>query len=84
MIKHHKATASSKAARRLEIAIEQWGGSQRLAVKKEKAEETKRSKTKEAKRSEGEEVKCSKVVKQEQEIILEKVNQIKQADLCIV
>ena len=83
MIKHHKATASSKAARRLEIAIEQWGGSQRVAAKKEKAEETKRSKTKEAKRSEGEEVKCSKV-KQEQEIIVEKVNQFKRADLCIV
>ena len=55
-----------------------------MAAKKEKAEETKRSKTKEAKRSEGEEVKCSEVVKQEQEIIVEKVNQFKRADLCIV
>ena len=54
-----------------------------MAAKKEKAEETKRSKTKEAKRSEGEEVKYSKV-KQEQEIIVEKVNQFKRADLCIV
>ena len=36
MIKYHKATASSKAARRLEIAIEQWGGSQRVAAKKER------------------------------------------------
>ena len=55
-----------------------------MAAKKEKAEETKRSKTKEAKRSEGEEVKCSEVVKQEQEIIVAKVNQFKLADLCIV
>ena len=54
-----------------------------MAAKKEKAEETKRSKTKEAKRSEGEEVKCSKV-KQEQEIIVEKVNQFNRADVCIV
>ena len=54
-----------------------------MAAKKEKAEETKRSKTKEAKRSEGEEVKCSKV-KQEQEIIVEKVNQFKRVDICIV
>ena len=55
-----------------------------MAAKKEKAKETKRSKTKEAKRLEGgEEVKCSKV-KQEQEIIVEKVNQFKRADLCIV
>ena len=46
-----------------------------MAAKKENAEETKRSA--------GEEVKCSKV-KQEQEIIVEKVNQFKRADLCIV
>ena len=57
--------------------------SQRVAAKKEKAKETKRSKMKEAKRSEGEEVKYSEVVKQEQEIIVEMVNQFKRADLCI-
>ena len=57
--------------------------SQRVAAKKEKAEETKRPKTKEAKPSGGEEVKRSKV-KQEQEIIVEKMNQFKRADLCIV
>ena len=55
-----------------------------MAAKKEKAKETKRSRTEEAKRLEGEEVKCSEVVKQEQEIIVEKVNQFKRADLCIV